>query len=493
MTDANNSGLIVDALLHTNPQLYSAIDAPNSWKASLIKRGARIKKYRRYEEGDHDAEMTLQMERMLRLRKDDADLNDLNVNYIRVVVDKMASRLYVNGVYDDDDTAQEWINETLERNDFEAKQISWWRGAVRDGNAFAMIDPVTLRWSDEPAYDGYSGIVMLYDSLTRAPIWACKLWSVADNVDAEEGGAPKVMKVAVYQPDKITYWKGDENGAGVVSDGDPIEWGAVGKIPVIDFANDRDSYTNYGTSRIRPAISQQNILNRISHSRVMGVEFTAFKVLYSIGFDINPDQHTPGGIIVVTPKDENGRPTASMSPEMIELLKAAKIGEFNESDTRAYIDHIDNAVRQIALSTNTPIYGVTSNGSLSGDALKQLEIGLLGEVERFQRQNSAAVKDVLELTAKIQNAFNTGLGSAPDFSKLSVIWKDATIRNKKEQMETLKIMRDILPSLGDDVFIEEAGSVLNWSPEKIAQMKEAVGNNQSLLFDALTGAAGNAV
>ena len=86
----SNEGLICDALLRTAPELYLAIDGGNSFKTALAKRGARVAKYRRYTAGDHDATLTTQMRKMLRLQEDVAGLNNLNINYMGIVVDKMA-------------------------------------------------------------------------------------------------------------------------------------------------------------------------------------------------------------------------------------------------------------------------------------------------------------------------------------------------------------------------------------------------------------------
>src|SRR3990172_3881557 len=92
---ASNEKLIASALEQTNPKLASEIDAQNSFAPLVKQRGARIAKYRRYERGDHDADLTEQMRKMLRLKSDSAELSDFNDNYMRIIVDKMAGRLHV--------------------------------------------------------------------------------------------------------------------------------------------------------------------------------------------------------------------------------------------------------------------------------------------------------------------------------------------------------------------------------------------------------------
>ncbi len=70
MTD-DNSALVADALEKTDPELAKSVDAQNSWKDAIIIRGARVAKYRRYERGNHAANLTSQMRKILRLEGDD--------------------------------------------------------------------------------------------------------------------------------------------------------------------------------------------------------------------------------------------------------------------------------------------------------------------------------------------------------------------------------------------------------------------------------------
>ena len=87
---SDNSQLVADALLKTDPELYKAIDGGSSWKDGIKTRGARVAKYRRYERGDHDANLSTQMKAMLRIKSDAAKMNEMNDNYCRIVIDKMA-------------------------------------------------------------------------------------------------------------------------------------------------------------------------------------------------------------------------------------------------------------------------------------------------------------------------------------------------------------------------------------------------------------------
>ena len=493
---ADNSGLIADALNKTDPELANRVDV-NSWKEAIAKRGARIKLYRNYERGDHRADMTTQMKKMLRLSSDEAGLTDFNANLMRTVIDKMAGRIFVSNVQTDDGS-KAWMEETLGRNDFDAAQSLWYRGAIRDGDSFVMVDPKTLLWSAEPAYDGFSGIVSIFDTMTRKAIWACKLWSEADTADiaGDESGSSNI-KLIVYQPNAISYWTGGENGSQVVPGEGAPSW-PLGKIPIIKFSNQLDSYTNYGESELRPAIPLQDVLNRTIHSMVMASEFTAFSVLWSIGFELDVDGIVPGAVlnlVLRAPTNSDGTGGGvvnSPTDAQLEFLKAAKVGQFQGADISQYTNQIDKIVQQISHITATPMYGVTTQGNLSGEALKQLEIGLLGKVERFQHQNTDAIKELIELTAMMQNGFDsTEGGIAPDFDMVHVIWKSPEILDVNSRIATLTALREKAPGLfTDEWYIKRVGTLLGMGQSDIEDEIKNAASQAGNFFEALTGTGG---
>jgi hypothetical protein len=488
----SNSGLIADALLQTDPKLYASIDGGNSWKSSITQRGARVKLYRDYERGDHRADMTDQMRAMLRLRTDDAGLNDFNDNYCRIVIDKMAGRVSAEGIKTDSTQIDEkWLAPMLDRQDFQAAEGMWWRGAIRDGDAFVMVDPETLLWSSEPAFDGYSGMVAIYNQMTRKPVWACKLWTESDTQDNDDSSTQnKVVYLIVYQPNKISYWKGTEAGQQVEANGEEKSWPTElqGQMPFVSFANQRDNYTRYGDSEIRVAIPLQDVLNRTVYSMVMASEFAAFRVNWSIGMEISSAGIQPGAIINLVMK--KGGVAVDPTLEQIEFLKACKVGQFDSSDISQYTNQIEKVVKEISQATQTPIYGITAQGTISGDALKQLEIGLIGKVQRFQRQNTDAIKELIMLTAKMERVFKPGLNT-PEIKSVAVIWKSPELLDVDAQLKTLVSMRKDAPGLWADSFYQnKIGQLLGMSKTDIADEIEAATEQADEEAAETTGANG---
>lgn len=470
----DNSQLVSSVLLQTNPELYYQINGGNSWRASISQRGARVKLYRRYEKGDHRADITDQMRKMLRLNTDDANLSDFCDNYTRLIIDKMAGRLHAQGISTNDTGIDEnWLADMLAAQSFDAAQGMWWRGAIRDGESYVMVDPDTLLWTSEPAFDQFAGMVVIYDQLTRRAVWACKLWSETDpeDINDDSPGLVSVMRIVAYQPARVSYWKGTDGGQAAEVDSTktarpwPAELG--GRLPIIAYANQRDSYTMYGESEIRPAVPLQDVLNRTVYSMVMASEFAAFPVNISVGMEVTPGGIVPGGIVNLILRDESGNAISNFTSEQLQFLQAARVTQLQAADLSQYTNQIDRVVKEISQCTQTPIYGVTTSGAISGDALKQLEIGLIGKVQRFQRQNTDALKALIILTADMQRIFKPGAG-APQIDTVLIDWKSAELLDANASIAALVQMRKDASGLWPDKFYRSRiGAILGMKRDEI--------------------------
>lgn len=496
---SDNSGLIVAALLATAPELAGDIDAQGAWKSSLTQEGARVALYRKYEEGEHRSGITDQMKAMLRISDDASGINDFNDNYCEIIVEKMAGRLHVNEISLKDDSDDEnWLAPILERNGWEALQGSVYRAAIRDGNGYVMVDPLTLKWTSEAAYDGFDGLVTIFDKGGLTPLWACKLWSAsADEAD----GYASMMELEVYQPNTLSYWKGAEGEDTVtamlsapVPEGElPTnfeEW-KLGLVPILRFMNKQNNYATTGRSELRPAIPLQDTLNRTLHSMVMASEFSAFMVKWAIGMPIDASKVTPGAVINLFLKDASG--SVAIDPETAAFLKSVSVGEFGTTDLNQYIIQINSIAREASHVTQTPIYGVTTEGQVSGEALQQLEIGLIGKCIRFQRDNSDTVRALIRLTAEMQKVFDTEIeGSPPIVDSITIKWQSPELLDSNATISMLIVMRKDAPGLWDDDFYRQRiGELMGLSSDDIQTESDKSVQSQSNAFLTLTGGAGN--
>jgi hypothetical protein len=484
---AENSGLIASALEKSNPDLYLSMGAGNVYRTYVKQQGARVALYRDYERGDHRAVITTQMRKLLRLTEDDSGMVDFNGNYCGIVIDKMAGRLHVSEITTNDTTVdEEWLSPLLEKNSFDNLQSATIRGAIRDADSYIMVDPQTLDWTSEPAYDGYSGVVAIFETGEHTPIWACKIWNESETQGMTTFNA--VMRLVVYQPGSVSYWRGIE-GAGEVESDDRVTMESDGEtqtgnnarfpiqsVPLVHFVNRYENYSETGESEIRSAIPLQDIYNRTLHTLTYASENAGYTKPWSKGMEISVDGLVPGAVINLVLKDANGNVIIEPTAEMLQFLQAVQIGQIEATDTTQFITTLDKIVREISQVTQTPIYGVTADGNLSGEALKQLEIGLIGKIIRFQRQNTDAVKRLISLTAEIQNAFRIeGLGSAPEITDVAVTWQNPEILDVTSQIAALTNMRTSAPGLwSDDWYRAKIGGLLGMSQTDVAKQAEEV-------------------
>lgn len=480
-----NSGIIAAALFATDPELALGLDHWNRWKNFIRDKGMRVRVYRQYEAGDHDSNITDQMRKMLRIDESAAfGLGEFNDNYMQLIIEKMASRVRISSISTDDEGGNEWLQAMLSRNRLKAIQARSTRAAIRDGDSFIVVDPISLQWSVEPAFDGETGMVAISNTLTNKIIWACKVWVQANDTGTEQAIA------MVFQRERISYWIGNA-GADIVyphmvisppgEQAVQLEKGTLVNtqtwpgedIPIVHLSNNLDVKTGFGESELRPVIPLQNVLNRLIHSMTMASEFAAFNVRYAIGVKIDSAKIVPGAALSFTLKDEDGNPITSLTDKQIEYLKSIKVGEFSGTDISQYTSQLEALVKEISQTSQTPIYGITATGNLSGEALRQLEIGLIGKVRRFQHENDDAIKQLIALTAQIQRNFrrigvDLVLPSPPSTDNIVVEWQSPEILDTKEEIRSLVDMRQKAPGLWSDAFYrEKIGALLMMSRSEI--------------------------
>jgi hypothetical protein len=368
-----------------------------------------------------------------------------------------------------------------------------------------LINPVDLRWVSVPAYDGFTGMFALFGSDKTVPIWACKINSAevkAVNVgDGEETNGSVQMNLRVYQPDKITAWVGNEGShdvqpiavLGASDDQTELPW-TLDKIPVVAFINKRDNYNEYGKSEVRTAIPLQNALNRTLYNLLMTGDHDAFKIKWSKGYELSLDGIVPGTVINMLLKDTGGKVITDFTDSQIEFMKAAAVGEFGGSDPKNYSDVMAFLVTQISHITQTPIYGVTAQGNLSGEALKQLEIGLIGKTKRFQKDNTEAVKQLVLMTNEMQRTISIDGFTAPvEVDTVAVMWSDPQIIDTNAKIAVLISMREKTTGLWADSFYRKViGALLGMSKTDIQDEEDAVKLDNQFDIETFTGGLGQA-
>lgn len=396
------------------------------WAEEARHRGAMVALYRQYARGDHRLKLTAEMRKMLQITDDRIDR--YNANYCGQVVAAMADRLTVEAVTAQDEAASAWAAEVLGRNRFDALQIEVREAALRDGETFVMVEPVddgVPRLAHEPAWDGETGVLGVYDR-RGGLVGGAKVWEEPDGKRAN-----------IYYQNRVEKFRTDEDSDELVliEVTDTTRDGLAGGVPLVRFAN-----RGRGVSELVNVIPLQDSLNRTLHSMVMAAELTAFSMLFAKGFQ-PPTALTPGMIISALVENEKGRPmvpeTAEEAAMIATITSAYTLERIGAGDLAQLIGQATFLIDQIATISATPIPGQMGGDSQSGEALKQRDTRLLGKVHRAQVQFGNAWEDVLGLAARQAQVFS---GRQVDAGGWTARWKTAELRNDLDILAAAKLM-----------------------------------------------------
>ncbi len=197
-------------------------------------------------------------------------------------------------------------------------------------------------------------------------------------------------------------------------------------------------------------IAVQDGYNRILNSLVMASELTAFRLLAAFGFT-PPSAMTPGGWVVV---GGNG----------LDKDDVVKIEQIAAGDLKSLLEAAKYFKNEIHDSSNTPNPAGVDSGA-SGEARKQYESFLIGELEKAQSQLGETWESVFEMVLKLLKRF--GGQSVPVFKRLYARWKDAEIRDSAVLMANAALVR---PDISRNTYLQTVASVFEWDQAKIDQI-----------------------
>lgn len=442
----------------------------DAWTTDEELRAQKVKLFRDYMDGDHRANLTPEMRRMLRV-SDTGSLNEFNVNYCPTVISTESDRIRLTGITADAQAMTDWCAQVFADNRLDALQLDIHEATLRDARSFLLVDydndARRVRFTHEPAFDGNYGVIPFYATRAdRLPLFAVKLWRVTTNEVAD------TVRVNVYHPDRIDRYVsvGEGNGSLVRYEDDGQSWtmawtmkdGSPLGVPLIPFVNRATTYMHDGKSELEDVIPLQDVANRNLYSMTMTAELMAFAIRVFIG-DQAPAAVTPGMILSYYATDASGNPAPPNSELMQKWLESIRLEQWDVSDLTGYIEQAKWLKSQIYEITNTPNDSAAEGAS--GESLKQREIELLGKVQRFQTRNGNAWEDAFALAHRVQQTYGTV--QPPAYTELTAKWKDAQVRNKKEIIELANAVKD---HVDHRTYLELIAEVFDWTPEKIDQI-----------------------
>ena len=425
----------------------------DEWAAEVEAQGEKVLLYRQYADGEHRAKLTPEMKQMLRISGD--ALDQFNANYCDLVVATMADRLTVERIEGGDD-ASEWAEALLRYNRFDGFQMDVHEATIRDGDTFVMLgydnDAQMPTFHHEPAWDGDTGMIVVYDRMRVNILVAIKVWYEANPASSGEDSTDD-KRINIYYPDRVEKYWSAEGGDSLDPIGEePTPWkmtsGEAVGVPVIHFRNRARSRTTTGISELASVIPLQDALNRNLTSMVTTSELSAFQIRVAKGFD-PPTNLSPGMWVVI-------------GPEGLDKDQVADADTMEQAQLVPFINQAYFLIDQIGNVSRTPMAGNMGGDSQSGEALKQREVGLLGKIGRFQVKTGNAWEDVMQMAARVQTAF--GSKQPPQVQTWNTKWKDAQIRNDAETIQNAMMVADLV---GEAETLRLVGKVFGWDEAKI--------------------------
>lgn len=436
---------------------------PETWPDEIEAWGTEIALNRDYIDGKQRLELNDDMKAILRIEDDPDPDRRFNVNYAKLVVNRMADRLNLeridaivdnSGINDPDIVAEnnragnEWISDMLVGSDFDELQIDVSKDGVGDGDTFVMLSPLRIldngtvipsTFVHEPAWDNEVGLIPVYGAQGRMMVAAVKVWLQTDGNE----------RINIYYVDRVEKFVNGDDGLSTFTDpeSDDKEWvaedGQPLGVPFGHFRNDKKTRSWNGTSRIQPMIPAQDVLNRTYMSIVAAGEATGFQRMASFGFTPTASV-APGSIWTIVEHEKNadgsqGDAIAGLSSDRFYDLKVIEPGELAPLISSAVF-----SIEQIGTITNTPLPTVEGGGAdQSGEALKQRESGLLAEGNTNQIVFGNVWERLVMMAWRAEMVFNPT--KPPAIKRANSVWTSIEVRNATEIIDNINKMQDDLP------------------------------------------------
>lgn len=474
---------------------------------------AKIIAYRAYYDGEHPVLLTRRQKEYLGELLNPEQFT-FSHNLVKRVIDTIRARLSVSGVTVNG-TNTDGTEESPEA-DAAALLWSWWkasrldsaqidlyRRALRDGYAYVIVD-----WDNErmlPRFtlhkrdDGVTGVMLHYDPEDESrTLFATKYFYAFDPLKPGETGKERKT---VYLPGEIRkYVRGGADGTWqpFQDEGDttwPLPWvDATGKplgVAVIEFPNP-------GGSEIDAIIGLQNLLNKSWLDLAAAADTNGFPLL---AIEYSGDNF--GG--ANDDADLEGADEFRISPGRAIEVDNATVKRLESANLTPMIDTMWTVVQAISGVSDIPQYYLRPTGGdvPSGEALKQLESGLVKRAEERQLIFGQAWEDCFALAYRLAQTFGRMVARLDNLD-IGVKWHDANVRNEQVVAQTAQVHQAL--GVPDETIWEMLGyapsQIAGWAAiksaqdaAKLAQVATALRNSGTVNQnqEATNGGTGNIV
>ncbi len=430
-----------------------------------------VVKARAYHDGEHEVFLTDRLRQFLGLNIESD--SRFNMNVCRIVVEALTERLIVEGFDVADEDLAAWVDEVWKQNHMDARADDTHEMAVRDGEAFVIVDwdfaNSRPRLTPHPRYtsvdaggDGF-GVQMVYpdDDVSQPPLYAVKRWieTVAGNTHRE--------RATVFFPDRIAKFAatGGSNNWVPFTDPDdeddagasvwPIPWldstGQPLGVPVIHFQN------KSLRSEAWDAVPLQDALNKTLLDLLASADMTGFRIFVARGFYPTTDGKSLA--------DDGGNALTIEPGQIIGNTRAANETAFQAvdgADPTPLVNMAQKIILFVAMVTNTPIGRFQITGLVASEqSQKQAEEPLMAKVRNRQTVFGDAWEAALDMARRLENLQGEPLNEEDE---LTVRWAEAQARSDDERRADLELKQKLgIPR-------RQLWAELGYDDEKITEM-----------------------
>ena len=440
---------------------------------------AKVRALRDYYYGDHPVLLTMRQQEFLGPLLTEGNFQ-FSHNLVRSVLDTLRERLEVTGISVNGESVAD-VGETPDaagnaaltmwdwwvQNRIDSQQIRLYRRALRDGKSYVIVDYDAEnnrpRFNLHKIDDGTTGVIIHRDPTdTNNVLFATRYFYTFDLTRPGETGK---QRKTVYLPHEIRKYIQARDGqwTQIMDDEDngqwPLPWvGRDGKplgVAVVEFENP-------GGSEIEQIIGLQNALNKSWLDLIAAADMSGFP-LVSVEY--------PAGTMDLgssTDDDIEGTDELRIAPgRILEIFNGGTMTRHDAANLAPMIDIVWATVAAIAGVSRTPQYYLRPMGGSdvpSGEALKQLESGLVRRAEERQLIFGQAWEDAFSLAWRVADTYGNRMPAVGDMT-INFEWTDANVRNELHDAQ-IGQMHDALGVPRDAIWAN-----LDYSPDEIRAFK----------------------
>lgn len=478
--------------INLNPDRYPAPDAPKSydvpapaskpytvgsyqwWLQRLLRRVQRQQAYCRPHWAFYEGHQPLAFASKKFHEAFDDRYEALPANFMPLVIDAERERLIVQGFRFGNKPADKAVWALWQANNLDAESQIAHEITLTKGASYTMVTPqngrpplITIEDPEQVALETQPGN-------RRVRIAALKVWRADDGYYYATLILPEyIFKFRTRNSTASEYagisWTDPE--IWVAAPGDGEDWplrNELGEVTVVPLLN-RPTRDGHGRSELVPIIGNQNAINFLRFSALVGSDVAALPQRWARNLDLDVDPDTGQVKVPFKPGVQNlwttRRPTPEESAEYGDRYPATEFGQFPAADLRPFVTLIQEEVTQMASISRTPYHyllGTPQSVPPTGESIKSSEAPLVKKVVAEAVHLGEGWEETMRLALIAQNQRTKARQDA------ETIWADPETRNEAVRTDSI-IKQYEAQIITQEVALEELG----YSPQVIARIMAA--------------------